>query len=286
MIRPVQNKLYAVIGNPVTHSLSPLMMNAVFTSQRIAAVYLAFQVDALERELPVFAAMGFAGLSVTLPHKETAYRLAQDLDETARAIGAVNTLRWTGELWEGCNTDWLGANRALQQVTSLSGKRVAVIGAGGVARAVVYGLQRAGAQTTIFNRSLDRGQMLAQTFACDFLPLPELHRAGCGREFDIVIQCTSVGMQGKTSGEIVPAAFFQPQMVVLDTVYRPLATPFLQHAQRAGCTVVNGLEMLLYQGAAQLEWWLRHSFRAAEGVSMMRNTLRRALSHEQTDPNH
>lgn len=277
MIQPAQKNLYAVIGNPVAHSLSPLMMNAVFTSQDIAAVYLAFQVDSLPDELDTFARMGFSGLSVTLPHKEAAYRLAQELDETAQTIAAVNTLRWNGSHWAGRNTDWLGANRALQQVTSLHHQRIAVIGAGGVARAVVYGLKRAGANVTIFNRSIDRGTALASAFGCDFLPLEKLNQGDRGQAFDIVVQGTSLGLKGGPTATIVAESFFHPEMVVMDTVYRPLWTPFLRGARRAGCTVVTGMEMLVHQGVAQLEWWLGECFRAEDSTKIMRDSLTRAL---------
>lgn len=245
---------YGVIGNPVSHSLSPAMMNAAFKAMDVPAVYVAVQVETLDEEmLNGFVKKGFKGLSVTLPHKEKAYRLAQRVGETARAMGAVNTLRWCEEGgWEGRNTDWVGAVRALREVSSLEGKRAAIIGAGGVARAVAYGLKREGAQVVVSNRSAERGETLAKTFQCDFIPLTELEQ----HRFDLVVQCTSVGLMGGDPVRLVSDSFFRPGMVVMDTVYRPLWTPFLLSAREAGCIVVTGLEMLLYQGVAQLEWWL------------------------------
>ena len=281
MIRCAQADLFAVIGNPVKHSLSPAMMNAAFKSLGVAGVYMALEVDAPEEDLTTLSKMGFRGLSVTLPHKETAYRLAAEVDETARAIGAVNTLRRAGDGWEGINTDWLGAVRALSDVVPLAGRSALVIGAGGVARAVVYGLEREGAAVAVSNRSAERGKVLAGAFGCDFIPLDELGKSRDGAGFDVVVQCTSVGLQGTGSAPLVPHDFFHPGMVVMDTVYRPLWTPFLRAAKGAGCAVVTGIEMLLHQGVAQLEWWLGRAVPRVGGVDVMKGALISALGHEQ-----
>lgn len=284
MIQPVQNDLFAVIGNPVTHSLSPAMMNAAFRSLGIPAVYLALQVDAFDEDLEVLSKMGLRGLSVTLPHKEAAFRAAVEVDDTARAIGAVNTLRRRADGWEGRNTDWLGANRALSRLTSLEGKRALVLGAGGVARAVVYGLKREGASVTVSNRGIERGEALARAFQCEFIPLGDLNRLpadqSLGKSFDVVVQCTSVGLMGTGSTPLLPESFFHSAMAVMDTVYRPLWTPFMVAAKKAGCKLASGSEMLLYQGVAQLEWWLELDVPVTEGVQVMRDILARSLTHE------
>ena len=279
MIQPVQTDLYAVIGNPVGHSLSPAMMNAAFRAAGVPALYLALQVDDFPEDLDTLARMGFRGLSVTIPHKKAAFQAAKDIDETAKAIGAVNTLRRCEGHWEGRNTDWLGSNRALDRVTGLGGRRALVIGAGGAARAVVYGLKREGAKVTVCNRCVERGEELARDFECGFIPLAELDRAETGREIDIVVQCTSVGLAGKESHLPISKLFFHPGMVVLDSVYRPLETPFLNTAREAGCVVVSGVEMLLHQGVAQLEWWLDRPIPPEEGIQVMREALMRALEN-------
>jgi shikimate dehydrogenase len=272
MIRVVQTDLYAVIGHPVGHSLSPAMMNAAFAGLGLAAQYLALDVDDLAADLPAMADLGLRGLSVTIPHKETACRLAAQLDETARVIGAVNTLKRLdgSEGWEGINTDWLGAVRAIEQVISLTGKRALVVGAGGSARAVVYGLQREGAVVTVTNRTPERGESLAAAFQCDFLPFAEAAQRG----FDVLVQCTSVGLAGEAPAEILPASVFQPGMVVMDLVYRPRWTPFMLAARDAGCATVSGLDMLLFQGVAQFEWWLGRPAPLAQ----MKDALLRAFS--------
>ena len=197
MIVPAPKALYAVVGNPVAHSLSPAMMNALFASLDIPAVYVALQADSFEDDLGTLTRMGFSGLSVTVPHKEAAFCLADEIDETARAIGAVNTLKRTGTRWTGRNTDWIGSIRALKQVTELKGKRTLVLGAGGAARAVVFGLVKEGASVVVANRTADRGAAVATAFRCGFIPLSDLEvKPKAGRAFDIVVQCTSTGMEG------------------------------------------------------------------------------------------
>jgi shikimate dehydrogenase len=283
VIQPVQADLFAVIGHPAAHSLSPIMMNAAFINLGIPATYLALDADSLEEDLRTLAAMGFRGLSVTIPHKESALRLASEVDETAAAIGAVNTLRLRNGKWEGRNTDWIGAMEALRRETPLQSRKALVIGAGGAARAVAYGLKHEGAPTTIANRTHSRGEDLARALGCDFIPLETLSGLGDGHGFDLVVQCTSVGLMGKDSALTLPESLLVPGMVVMDIVYRPTWTPFLRSAARRGCRVVKGYEMLIYQGVAQLEWWLERSIPDKEGVQHMRSALEKVLVHDSQD---
>jgi len=293
MIRQVQKDLYAVIGNPVAHSLSPPMMNAVFEALGIPALYLALQVDDLAEDLPLLARVGIKGLSVTIPHKEAAFRLAALTDEPARAMGAVNTLRLRGSRWEGCNTDWLGALAALRHALEhpertpsrltphpLKECRVLLIGAGGVARAVGYGLKREGAVVSVTNRGTARGEALAQALNGDFFPLSELGKQDGGTTFQILVQCTSVGLLDDTEFTLIPDSLFQPGTVAMDTVYRPLWTPFLCKARAAGCTTVTGVEMLLHQGVAQLGWWFGELIRPEVVLPIMRTALLGILADE------
>ena len=331
MIRPVQKDLYAVIGNPVEHSLSPVMMNAVFDALRIPAVYLALQVDDLAEDLATLAKLGVRGLSVTIPHKESAYRLAERVDEPSQAMGAVNTLRLQGTRWEGRNTDWIGAITALRQkmdppatpgiephsptqpcnpiaqadaptrhsslITQhfLAGKHALVIGAGGVARAVVYGLKREGAAITVSNRGIERGEAVARAFDCDFLSLAELpHSPAKLRLTSSSSALPSGSASSAITGQeqrnksqepredftLIPDSLFRPGTVVMDTVYRPLWTPFLRKAEAAGCVIVSGVEMLLHQGVAQLEWWFGELIRPEVVLPIMRTALMRVLEDE------
>lgn len=277
MIIPAVRDLYAVVGNPVAHSLSPVMMNAAFASLRIPAVCIALQVDSFPEDMETLTRMGFRGLSITIPHKGAAFRLATPVDETARAIGAVNTLKREGARWAGRNTDWIGAVRALRGVTEPAGKKALVIGAGGAAGAVVFGLVKEGASVAVANRTVERGLALAEAFRCAFISLSELNKPGVESCFDIVVQCTSAGMAGTAPPPVPAGALFRPGMTVMDIVYRPLRTAFLAAASDAGCTVVDGAEMLLHQGVAQLEWWLGRPIPNEEGVEVMRKALMEAL---------
>ncbi len=278
MIRPEQNKLFAVIGNPVRHSLSPVMMNAAFRAMEMPAIFTAFYVDELASDLNLLHRTGFSGLSVTIPYKEMTCRLAEEIDNTSEEIGAVNTLRRTNLGWQGRNTDWIGALRALAQKTEIRGRSALIIGAGGAARAVVYGLSRAGAAITVSNRCIERGQALCREFRGDFIPLELLEEAP--NDFDIVVQCTSVGLEDVRSSPLVSESFFRPEMTVMDIVYRPMWTQFAKAARSAGSTIVSGLDMLLYQGVAQLEWWLGRSIPEQPAVAAMREALEEAAGDE------
>jgi shikimate dehydrogenase len=283
MIRPVQKALYAVIGNPAAHSMSPVMMNAVFEVLSIPAVYLALQVDDPADDLVTLSKLGVQGISVTIPHKESAYRLSVSADEPSHTMGAVNTLRLHGAQWEGRNTDWIGAISALRShIEQFAGKRALIIGAGGVARAALYGLKRERAAITISNRGIERGEALARAFDCDFVPLSQLQQTNCGRDFDIIVQCTPIGLINTSEEDsgLIPETLFHPGIVVLDTVYRPFWTPFLLKAGAAGSVTIPGVEMLLHQGIAQLEWWFGELIQPEVVLPVMKKALMGAFEDE------
>jgi len=278
MIRPEQKKLFAVIGNPVRHSLSPVMMSACFSALKIPALYAAFYVDEVDSDLRLLHKAGFSGLSVTLPYKEMACRLAGEIDKTAEEIGAANTLRRTGSGWEGINTDWIGALRALSAAVDIADAKALVLGAGGAARAVAYGLKRAGAVLTISNRCVERGKLFSERLNADFVPLDALSKSS--KDFDIVVQCTSVGLDNREASPIVLDFFFKPEMTVMDVIYSPRWTAFSRAAAESGCKVVSGLEMLLYQGAAQVEWWLRLPVFDTPAIDAMRQALEESVDEK------
>lgn len=280
MIRPVQKQIFAVIGHPVEHSLSPHMMNAVFDEFGIPAVYLALDVDDLAQDLGLILQSGFMGLSVTIPHKEKAFSLSLCTDPAAQRIGAVNTLRRSSNKWEGCNTDWVGAIGALKPCFhSLSGRSALVLGAGGVARAVIYGLKSEDVSVVVCNRGIERGRKLAEAFDCQFVTFEELRTFTEVRPFDLIVQCTSVGLNQNSVPLPVPSNLFGPGVVVLDTIYRPLETAFLLNAKRSGSTVVCGVEMLVRQGLAQLQWWFEKQMPEEKALVLMRNTLLKVLQN-------
>lgn len=247
--------LHGILGNPVRHSLSPAMHNRAFTHLGMNRVYLPLPTSDLAGAVAGLRALGFCGASVTVPHKQAIMAHLDELDPVAGRIGAVNTLvidERGGRPWlRGSNTDWLGANRALSEHLDLAGTTVLVVGAGGSARAVGFGLLEAGARVLIANRTVATGQALAVRLDCPFAPLDGLGSV----EADALVNTTSVGMEPKADASVVPAPLLPRFKVVMDIVYAPLETRLLREARAAGCRVVNGLAMLLFQGAAQFELW-------------------------------
>jgi 3-dehydroquinate dehydratase/shikimate dehydrogenase len=276
-------RVYGVIGHPIAHSLSPLAHNRALAAAGLDAVYLPLLIEPGEENFDRFLEallrrpwMDWRGLSVTLPHKEHALRFVgpERCDELARRIGAINTItiREGGAL-RGDNTDYAAALEALCQAMkidrlALTGRRVAVLGAGGAARAVVAGLVHAGASVAIYNRTLARAEALASEFPCRAAPLDQLHRA----EEEVLVNCTPVGMHPNVNDcplEAIPRSI----RVVFDTIYNPLETRLLRLARDAGCVTVPGLEMFVQQAVAQFEIWTGKK----APVSLMREGVRKRL---------
>jgi 3-dehydroquinate dehydratase/shikimate dehydrogenase len=248
-----------IIGAPVAHSASPAMHNRAFAELGLDFVYLPFEVTDLARFFGQFVrkatreiAWNLAGLSVTIPHKRDVVPLLDQLNETARSIGAVNTVAATDDLLVGYNTDIQGATEPLARVTKLEGETCAVIGAGGAARAVIHGLVERGAQVEVFARSPERASELSDTFGVTVSTI-ELLASSDAR---IVINTTPIGMRGHSEGSSpVPATALTGRALAYDLVYNPLDTRFLMDARAAGCRTIDGLEMLVAQAALQFELW-------------------------------
>ena len=264
-----KTKLYGIMGNPVAHSLSPVMHNAAFAALAENRVYLPFPALNVESALAGLKALDIQGVSVTIPHKEAVIPYLDRIDPVALSIGAVNTIDIRTEGGEkvlcGSNTDWLGANRALAGKMELPGARVVVLGAGGSARAIGFGLKEAGAEVILCSRTESKGMALASELGCPWFPIADVARL----RGDALVNATSVGMAPGEDASPVPAAILKSFQVVMDIVYAPLQTRLLREAQQAGCRTVSGLEMLLYQGVAQFELW---TGRAAP-VEVMRTAL-------------
>ncbi len=244
--------IYGIIGWPVSHSLSPAMHNAAFSALGIKAVYGFLPVAPKDLRVAIegLRALGIKGVSVTVPHKEGVMEYLDEIDDTAREIGAVNTIiNQNGHLF-GTNTDWLGAKKALEDITTLLDKKVVVIGAGGAARAIVYALIKSGAEVVIYNRTLSRARDLAKKFGVKALSIDELPQA----VGDILIQTTSVGLHNNNK-TLVPREILSGFKVVMDIVYVPLDTRLLREAHEIGCKTINGLKMLVYQGVEQFRLW-------------------------------
>jgi shikimate dehydrogenase len=221
---------YALFGNPVGHSLSPLMLNAAFGAMGIRARYEAHCVENLELSIRMIREKPLAGVSVTLPVKGAVMAFLDEVDEDARAIGAVNTITNEGGRLQGSNTDWTGLTAAMQEHFPLEGKTVAVLGAGGAARAAVYGILREGGIPIVFNRSRDRAESLARWFGCGTEPLAHLGKV----EAEVLINATPVGMRPLTDETPVDRLHLSRFRWVVETIYNPLETRLLREARRPG----------------------------------------------------
>ncbi len=244
--------LCGVVLHPAGHTRSPAMHNAAFRSLGIDAAYLAFDVppERLAAALAGARALGIRQLAVSLPHKEAVIPLLDEVDGQARRIGAVNTVTRRGERLCGANTDWIGAVRALERETPLSGRRAVVLGAGGSARALVFGLRERGAHVTVLNRTVARAETLATELSAEGAgPLDALGST----PHDVLVNTTSVGLGSDASP--VPADAIAPDCVVLDAVYDPEQTRLLRDAAARGARTVPGKWMLVYQAAEQLRLW-------------------------------
>jgi len=243
--------LYCVLGDPVAHSLSPVMHNRAFAHLGLNAVYLAFRVTDLEAAIGGLRALDIRGASITLPHKSRVMAYLDDIDPVAAEIGAVNTIINEKGRLIGKNSDVFGAVAALRDKTDPAAKKVLILGAGGAARAVGYGVRSAGFRVTIANRSPEAGAALAADLEADFLPLAD----AIPDHFDILINTTPVGMHPAHAVSPIPDDSLSADMVVMDIIYNPLETRLLKAAGRAGCRTIDGLAMFVNQGARQFEWW-------------------------------
>ncbi len=262
-----RTRLVGLLGWPVSHSVSPYMHNAAFAALGMDWRYLPLPAPPARVGEAVLGlrALGFRGANVTVPHKQAVIPFLDELSPAAAAIGAVNTIcvEENGALL-GENTDAAGFVADLQgHGVELAGKRALVLGAGGSARAVVYGLAQAGCRSiAILNRTLHRAEELAQAMQAHF---PQVHISAhpfpqaveeVNAQADLVVNCTSLGMTPHTEG--LPwdeDALFRPQQVVYDLVYNPSATRLLQIAAADGARAIGGMGMLVHQGAIAFQRW-------------------------------
>jgi shikimate dehydrogenase len=274
-----RTELYGVIGNPVRHSLSPMIHNGVFKRLGRNAVYLAFEVKNLEEALRGIRGLGVRGVSVTTPFKTDVVPFLDKIEGLAKKIGAVNTIVNRGGRLIGYNTDCEGALGALEEKMNLRGKRVVLLGAGGAARAIGFGLKGRGCQLIISNRSKRRGEGLSKELGCDYLPTSSLVRMKAGGlEADVIINATSLGMVPQDRETPIPRKLLKEGMMVMDIVYQPLQTRLLREAKEKGCLTVNGLEMFVRQGVAQLEIWTGRRLE----IGRIKKDLGRTLERETT----
>ncbi len=257
--------IYGVIANPVAHSMSPAIHNAAFEETGLDAVYVPLKVETDPVGfVKAFRALDVQGYSVTLPHKEAILPAMDEVDDLARRIGALNTVVNRNGRLVGTNTDVTAVVGALEEALSgdparrktgersrLDGKRVLLIGAGGAARAVAFGLVARGAKVMVANRTRERAVRLAQELGCDSCALSEIASYGA----DVLINATSVGMLPNVEETPVPASVLRKNMVVFDAVYNPPETRLIREAKTAGCRTISGIAWFVNQAAAQFELW-------------------------------
>lgn len=271
--------IYGVIANPVAHSMSPAILNAAFRAAGVDAVYAPFKVECDVVEfVQAFRKLNVQGYSVTLPHKQAIIGAMDEVDVMVEKVGALNTVvNREGGLF-GTNTDVPGALGALADALAdggpgaemLSGKRVLLLGAGGAARALAFGLQGHGAKVMIANRTHEKAVRLAEETGCECCVLAEV--AGC--EAEVLINTTSVGMYPKVEDTPVPREALKAGMLVFDAVYNPPETRLLREAKEAGCRTLSGIHWFVSQAALQFELWTGRSAPREVMEKVLRGGLR------------
>jgi 3-dehydroquinate dehydratase / shikimate dehydrogenase len=244
-------RVYGVVGDPISHSLSPVIMNAAFRRENVNGVFLALHAKTLKDLLVCVREIPIHGLSVTMPYKEAILQHLDNTDSHTTKVGACNTVvrAQDGKLY-GFNTDTAGVVRPLERrLNTLEGARILVLGAGGAARAAVFGLKERGSEVYIMNRSLASAKKLAHQARARIVKRPDLKKLA----FDVIINATPVGM-GSTKESPLQDKEINARYV-FDMVYDPAETRLLKLAKERGAQVIPGIEMFVHQAARQFEIW-------------------------------
>ena len=267
-----RSQVYGLIGDPVDHSLSPIIQNIAFRSADLDAVYVAWRVQCAKLRLAVagLKALGVRGFNVTTPHKTAMTRLVDKLEPLAAQIRSVNTVTNERGKLAGYNTDGVGALNALREAgANPKEQAVLLIGAGGAARALAYALGEQGSGFTLMNRTLSKARHLVKQLKKEFnvnvkpapLSINGLH--SMLGQAQIIVNASSMGMNGKFDLPIKPT-WLRPEHYVFELVYRPLETRLLQYASLAGARTITGLDMLVNQGACAFSLWTGRKAPVAE----------------------
>ena len=273
-------KLFGVVGDPIGHSLSPLIHNAALQKLGIDAAYLPLRVpgDAFADTIREFEFLDMQGYSVTIPHKQTAMAFAERVDEITRDSGAANTLLKRSGIWTATNTDLDAAMESLQLLidsSPMSGdtvesKQVLILGAGGVARAIGLGVVRAGGLAIIANRNHEKAVALADELGCQ-----QVTWENRGAQYhDIIVNCTPVGMYPNMNETPYNAPWMRDHALVFDTIYNPENTLLIKQARDRGCPTMSGLEMFVRQAARQFEMFTDQE----PPLELMREAVRFGIS--------
>lgn len=249
-------KIFGIVGHPVEHSLSPAMHSAAFEATEIDAEYRLFDIlpdnpedlanFCYETDVNIIG-----GFSVTMPYKEAIIQYLDNIEVLAKEVSSVNTVKNEDSDLQGFNTDATGAIKALKEKTEVAGKKALVLGAGGAARAIIYALKEFGAEVYIFNRTLQKAEALAEKFDVDTIEFRAIKDA----RFDVIVNCTPIGMSPQIEQSLLTAEQIKKGSVVMDIVTNPLETQLLREAKKAGAETISGERMLLHQAASQFEIW-------------------------------
>jgi len=262
-----RTKLCCVIGDPIDHSLSPVMHNAAFKELHLDFVYLAFTVrkDELRNAIAGARSLHVHGLNVTMPHKTAIMKYLDKIDPTAKSIGAINTVLNAEGRLVGYITDGVGALKALKENgVSLEGKKLLLLGAGGAAKAIAFHTAQEVEELKILNRTTQKAKELAEALHKKFDKRisgnslsSEIVKKGL-EDADILVNATSVGMHPNVDQSLVDSSWLRPDLCVMDIIYNPLETKLAKDAKSVGAKVISGIEMLVYQGVASFEIWTNH----------------------------
>lgn len=275
-----ETKVYGVIGDPIAHSLSPIVHNAAFRRLDINAVYVPFRVprEHLDQFLADAPKLDIHGLSVTIPHKEAVAKKLDVADESLTGIGAANTLIFQDGKITGYNTDYRAALSSLEEAiaehhgragATLEHQTALVLGAGGAAKAIAYGLKKLGANVVIAGRTPERAEQLAKSLECKTIDWNSRYSV----HPDVIVNCTPVGMHPNVDATPYDKHHLRPSMIVFDTVYNPENTLLLKEARSQSCTVVSGVEMFVRQARLQFQQFTGQD----PPAELMRDVLKRAI---------
>ena len=269
-------QVYGVVGDPVEHSLSPIMMNAAFRRESVNAVYLSLHAKSLKDLLACVRDIPIRGLSITMPYKQAIVEELENSDPLTRQIGACNTLvrSLDGKLY-GFNTDVGGIVAPLEQRLHLAGARILVLGAGGAARAAAFGLKAKGAEVFVSNRTPEKAQALARQAKVKYLKRGDIAKTA----FDVIINATPVGMASSKQSPLEEKEL--NAKYVFDLVYIPAETKLIKMARAKNLQVISGLEMFVQQGARQFEIWTGKPAPIAEMAYVVTKALERRAAQEE-----
>lgn len=271
-------EVYGVIGDPIAQSLSPIIHNAAFRELKLDKVYISFRIprEDLNSFLDDAPELGIKGLSVTIPHKESVLKRVNKIDGAVRGTTAANTLVFEDDQIAGYNTDYRGAMDCLSDALTdersdadVANKVALVLGAGGAAKAIAFGLQRRGAEVVIASRTRERADKLASALGCKAVDWSTRHNFWV----DLLVNCTPVGMHPNVDETPYDKHYLKPSMVVFDTVYNPESTLLVKDSRARSCTVVTGVDMFIRQAALQFKLFTGQD----APTELMRDVLKRTI---------